>query len=154
SPSRPLPFTPTRGRSMSVHDRLTAAAVADLLNPKWVTRHRGAYHEFLDRHRVQVKEALVQGRLALQELARHLLDPRSDDRTLGFRPGKGRLHALLLAEQLLAGEQRGVWVTEDVRDAFHNVPLSRLLQVVRKYAMADDLAAFIGTVLGGASTPG
>jgi hypothetical protein len=83
-----------------------------------------------------------------------LLDPLFDAHSLGFRPGKDRLHALALAERYLVQEGRTVWVTEDLKDAFLNVPLVRLLQVVKKYLGADDVVALLGTVLGNAKTPG
>ncbi len=91
---------------------------------------------------------------AVVEIIQPLLDPRFDPHSLGYRPAKGRLHALALAERYFLDEKRRVWVTEDIKDAFANVPLARLLQVVKKYLPADDLVNFIGTVLGNASTPG
>ena len=239
---------------MSLHDRLGGLqdGDADVLNPRWVTRHRGDCHDFLSRHRRQAREATTLGRSALKAIAPSLLyrvsdertlyvawnhlrkhggrapgpdglryddhddretwrrcrglrnriragkyaprpervvmiakgpgrgrrplviqsvldrvvqrtvvevvqpflDPLFDDRSLGFRPGRGRLHALALAERLFASKGRKVWVTEDVRDAFLHVPLARLLQLVRNYLPADDLTDFIGAVLGNASTPG
>ena len=69
-------------------------------------------------------------------------------------PGRDRLHALASATKLLGEDQRKVWVTEDVQDAFLNVPLPRLLQIVKKYVHAEDLTQFIGKVLGNASTSG
>jgi RNA-directed DNA polymerase len=91
---------------------------------------------------------------ALVEVLQPLLDPLFSGHSLGYRPGKGRLHALALAECYTAAEGRSVWVTEDVQDAFANVPLPRLLQIVKKYLPAADLVAFVGRVLSNASTPG
>jgi retron-type reverse transcriptase len=91
---------------------------------------------------------------AVVEIIQPLLDSRFDPHSMGYRPKKGRLDALALAERFLTHEKRVVWVTEDIRDAFSNVPISRLLQVIKKYLPADDLVKFIGTVLSNASTPG
>ncbi len=239
---------------MSVHDRLVrdVDSEPDVLDPKWVGRHRGDYYDALDRHRYQVKEVLKGGRDSLKDIApdllrrvadertihiawdhlrdkgghapapdgrtyadftgsdvwcecrylrdqimsgeyepgpehvtwiekggwrgkrplviqsisdrvvqravveivQPLLDPRFDDRSFGFRPKRDRLHALAMAKKLLVEDHRKVWVTEDVKDAFLNVPLSQLLRLVKKYLIADDLTHFIGKLLGNASTRG
>jgi RNA-directed DNA polymerase len=239
---------------MSDHDRtLTChSGKVDILDPKWVSRHRGDRYDFIARHRRQVKKVLKEGRPALEAIApsllhrvsderalrvawdhleehggrapgrdglRHedyseylkwevcralrdfirggeykpdkdrvveiskgpgrgkrqlsvqnvddrvvqravveiiqpLVEPRFDSHSLGYRPRKGRLDALALAERFLLDEKRAIWVTEDIKDAFANVPISRLLQVVKKCLPADDLVEFIGTVLSNASTPG
>src|SRR5262249_2022867 len=244
----------TPGCLMSDHDRALTrhTGKADVLNPKWVSRHRGDRYDFLARHRRQAKKVLKKGRAALKaiapflfnrvsderalrvawdhleehggrapgrnglrfedhdeharwlvcralrdvirsgeyepnedrvvwvskgpgrgerpicvqdiddrviqravvEIIQPLLDSRFDPHSMGYRPKKGRLDALALAERFLIDEKRVVWVTEDIRDAFSNVPLTRLLQIVKKYLPADDLVAFIGTVLSNASTPG
>src|SRR5262249_20438292 len=91
---------------------------------------------------------------AVVETTQPLVEPRFSPHSRGYRPKKGRLDALALAERFLLDGKRSVWVTEDIRDAFANVPISRLLQVVRKHLPADDLVAFIGRVLSNASTPG
>ncbi|MDB5312703.1 MAG: Retron-type reverse transcriptase [Gemmataceae bacterium] len=58
------------------------------------------------------------------------LDPQFSPTTLGGRPGKSTHHALALATQL-AGRERLVVVTADVRKAFDVVPHDRLMAVVR-----------------------
>lgn len=83
-----------------------------------------------------------------------LLDPRFDAHSFGFRPGRSRLHALALAEKYSLRDEREVWVTEDITDAFRHVSLPRLLQLVRKYLLDDELTEFLGRILEGASTPG
>jgi hypothetical protein len=91
---------------------------------------------------------------AVVEIVQPLLDTRFDSHSFGFRPKRSALHALALAEGICMKERRRVWVTVDVRDAFLRVPLPRLLDVVRKYLIADNLVEFIGRVIAGASTPG
>jgi len=91
---------------------------------------------------------------AVVEIIQPLLDPLFDPRSFGFRPQKSTLHALVLAETLCFEEGRTVWVTADVKDAFSNVPLPRLLDVVRRYLIDEELVGFIGQVIGGSSQPG
>jgi retron-type reverse transcriptase len=99
-----------------------------------------------------IEDRVVQRAVVL--IVQQLLDPLFDAHSLGFRPDKGRLDALAMAERYFVKEKRRVWVTEDIKDAFLNVPLPRLMQVVQKYLVADDLAELIGRILGGARTPG
>ena len=47
-----------------------------------------------------------------------------------------------------------MWLTEDVSDAFCHVPVSRLLQVVKKLLPADDLIVFLERVLAEGELPG
>lgn len=84
---------------------------------------------------------------AVVEIVQPLLDGLFDDHSLGFRPGKGRLNALALAEQYLLKQRRAVWITQDVRDAFDNVPVSRALQIFRHYLPADNLVKHVRYIL-------
>ena len=67
--------------------------------------------------------------------------------SFGYRPGLGREHALAAAEQLAAAGHRWVWITEDVKDAFENVPHGRLLEVVRRQVPANDLVELIWVII-------
>ena len=72
---------------MSLHDRLTqhtGAPVADMLDAKWVTRHRGHLADFMARHRRQAKRVARLGRWALEEIASSLLFRVSHEKTLRF----------------------------------------------------------------------
>jgi hypothetical protein len=88
------------------------------------------------------------------EILQPYLDPLFDPHSFAYRPRRGVLHALAHAWHYFHSEGRGVWVTADLRDAFHRVPLSRLLQVLKRYVFADDVVEFVGRVLGGAKNPG
>jgi hypothetical protein len=99
-----------------------------------------------------VEDRVVQ-RAALSIL-QPVLDPLFEGHSYGFRPGRGRWHALAEAERLTLGGGYGAWVSDDVRDAFQHVPLARLLQVVGSYLPADDLLGFLGQVLPGRHFPG
>jgi hypothetical protein len=83
-----------------------------------------------------------------------VLDPLFDPRSLGYRPRLGRLHALAQAEWLTLRQQRQVWLTEDISNAFLNVPVPRLLQIARKFFPADDLMQFLEQVLPGQKLQG
>src|SRR5262249_26848946 len=61
--SLPARFSPKEQR-MSLHDRVglgDAFSAADLLDPRWVSRHRGSPADFLARHRRQARRALRVG---------------------------------------------------------------------------------------------
>ena len=66
---------------------------------------------------------------AVVQITQPLLDPMFNDDSYGYRPGRSREHALLRAMQLTAADM--FWVVDDVKDAFDNVPLNRLLDIVR-----------------------
>src|SRR5262245_58011546 len=69
--------------SMSHRPGLSAQKwAAQLLDLKWVSRHRGDRVEFLTRHRKQVKKLLKQGRSGIETLAPALLHRISDEPTL------------------------------------------------------------------------
>ena len=91
---------------------------------------------------------------AIVLIVQPLLNPLFDVRTFGYRPKLGHLHALACAEWLTQSQKRSVWVIEDIKDAFLQVPISRLLQVVRKFLPADDLIDLLGCVLPGQTQPG
>ncbi|OAI45547.1 hypothetical protein AYO44_12850 [Planctomycetaceae bacterium SCGC AG-212-F19] len=82
------------------------------------------------------------------------LDPLFSDHSLGFRRRRGRFDALALAEWYFEVEGRAFWVTADVKDAFLNVPLSQLLQIVKKYLIDDTLVELVGRLVGGSKTSG
>lgn len=81
------------------------------------------------------------------QIIQPILDPCFDDRSLGYRPGLSRSHALALAEQITLRTNRFIWITEDLQDAFDCVPLRRLLDVVRMYVPAPDLVTLIDRVI-------
>jgi retron-type reverse transcriptase len=68
---------------------------------------------------------------AVVQTVQPYLDPQFDDNSFGFRPGRDRQRALARAATLASGSGSWVWVTEDIRDAFNQMPLRRLLDVVR-----------------------
>ena len=91
-----------------------------------ILKHDGVHYRTL---RLQdIEDRVVQR--AIVQIVQPLLDPRFSDRSHGFRPSRHRNHALVQAEHLAASEQRWVWLTEDIRDAFEHVPHGRLLQIL------------------------
>jgi retron-type reverse transcriptase len=84
---------------------------------------------------------------AIIQLVQPFLDPTFAATNFGYRPRLGREHALAYAEAMAEATGSWVWVFDDIKDAFDNVPLGRLLDVVRKRLGADDLVALIRTVI-------
>jgi hypothetical protein len=99
-----------------------------------------------------VQDKVVQ-RAVLQVL-QPLLDPHFDERSFGFRPGLGREHALIAAERLARQTRRWVWITEDFRNAFTQVPRSRLFDVLRLRGLDDSMLSLIGVIVGEANGKG
>jgi hypothetical protein len=97
---------------------------------------------------------------ATVEIVQPLLDPRFDPRSFGFRPNdhstleRSPLGALALAERLALDEKRWLWVAVDIKDAFCNVPIKRLLDLICKALVDEELVRFIQRLLSGAKLPG
>jgi len=75
------------------------------------------------------------------------LDPMFDADSFGFRPGKDRQDALARAERLTCRAGLWVWVPEDIKDAFNQVPLCRLLDVVKRYLPDEGIVRLIERVI-------
>lgn len=101
---------------------------------------------------LNVEDRVVQR--AVNLILQPVLDPLLGPRSLGFRPKLGHLHALALAESLALAQRRRVWLTQDIKDAFGHVSLTRLLQVVEKLLPASDLLDLLHRVLPGQKLPG
>ena len=82
------------------------------------------------------------------------LDPMFDDDSFGFRPGKDRLDALARAEQLTCGDGLWVWISEDIKNAFDQVPLSRLLDVAKRVLPDEGIVRLIERMIGTGSKRG
>jgi retron-type reverse transcriptase len=61
------------------------------------------------------------------------LDPLFLEGSMGFRPKISRMHALAQAERTAVEWDLWVWLLEDIKNAFDNVPQQRLLDVARYY---------------------
>lgn len=92
-----------------------------------------------------VEDRIIQR--AIVEILQPLLNPLFDPRSFGYRPKKGPLRALAHAESIHRKSGRGVWVSLDIENAFPNVPVDRLLTVLRKYFDDDELMAFLTTII-------
>ena len=60
---------------------------------------------------------------AIVQVVQPFLDPTFAAASFGYRPGRGREHALAHAEAMADAKGSWVWVFDDVKDAFDHVPL-------------------------------
>lgn len=79
------------------------------------------------------------------QIIQPLLDPSFDEDSYGYRPRRDRQHALARADVLTTTAGSGVWVVDDVEDAFDNVPRSRLFDVLRR-TLPEDIVELIRVV--------
>jgi RNA-directed DNA polymerase len=91
---------------------------------------------------------------AIVQVIQPFFDPTFAPESFGYRPGRGREHALAHAEAMAEATGSWVWVLDDVQDAFDNVRTGRLLDVVRKRLGADDMVELIRVVVDGGATRG
>ena len=67
--------------------------------------------------------------------------------SFGYRPKRGRLHALAVIEQQIMSKSQRVWLAHDIRDAYGNVRLPQLFELLRDYLPDERLMAFLERVL-------
>ena len=94
-----------------------------------------------------VRDRVVQR--AIVQIVQPLLDPSFSDNSYGYRPKRGREQALAHAAALAERDDLWVWVAEDVRDAFDQVPLNRLLDVLATRIPARDFLRLVWAVISG-----
>jgi len=85
---------------------------------------------------------------ALVQVLQPLLDPGFDERSFGFRPGLGREHALACAGAMAWQADTWTWITEDIRDAFTQIPHRRLFDVLRYLGLDEAMLSLIVEVIG------
>lgn len=90
---------------------------------------------------LNIEDRVVQR--AIVEVLQPLLDPLFGTNVLGFRPGHDRMDALALAQKTMAEKSRFVLITEDIKDAFDNVPREPLMDLVAKYVPSPELVELI-----------
>lgn len=88
------------------------------------------------------------------QIIQPVIDPLFGNLSFGSRPRRGRDEATAAAERLALDNHQWTWVTEDLRDAFENVPRTRLLQVVRYHLPDDRLVELVSHLIGGAAGRG
>jgi RNA-directed DNA polymerase len=83
---------------------------------------------------------------AIVQIIQPILDPRFDKASFGFRPGLSRIHALATADAYTTGCGSRCWIVDDGKDAFDQIPRSRLLDVLR-LTLPDDVSELINLVM-------
>jgi RNA-directed DNA polymerase len=84
---------------------------------------------------------------AIVQIIQPYLDVFLNDNCLGYRPGSDTIKALARAEQLAVTGNCWVWLTEDLRNAFDQVPQRRLLDVVRLHVPDERMLHLIERVV-------
>jgi ribonuclease HI/retron-type reverse transcriptase len=98
-----------------------------------------------------IEDKVVGG--GIVNIVQPLLDSLFDDHSNGFRPGRGREHAMAQAMTVSRQQGRLVWMTTDLADAFDRVPLQRLKQVLAIY-LPMELAELMVQVAGASKKRG
>ncbi|MGE0760105.1 MAG: reverse transcriptase domain-containing protein [Pirellulaceae bacterium] len=80
---------------------------------------------------------------AVAQIVQPLVDPFFDAFSFGARPHRSDWQAKATARHLTNVEGRAMWIVEDIRDAFDNVPQKRLLEVLRSRLPADDFQQLV-----------
>lgn len=84
---------------------------------------------------------------ALVQTLQPYLESAFDEDSFGYRPHRTRQQALARAEQLASGAGCWVWNTEDIKDAFTQVPQQRLLDVLRLHFPNEGILQLLTTVV-------
>jgi hypothetical protein len=74
-----------------------------------------------------------------------LLDIVVDPLTFSWRR-RGTQAALVYAVRLVTAENRTTWITEDLRNAFDQVPRGRLNEILRHHVPNDDFCRLVGRI--------
>jgi hypothetical protein len=91
---------------------------------------------------------------AIVQVVQPFMAPKFAPASFGYRPGRGREHALAYAEAMAVATGSWAWVLDDVQDAFDNVPQGRLLDIVRMRLLAADIVELVRVVVGGKGSKG
>lgn len=117
------------------------SVLKDILNPERGTRTislLSIVDRVVQRAIYNVLEPLVDPLLGKKEL-----EVGNGERVFGFRRSRGRLHALAVAEYLIAHEGRMYWGSEDLKNAFDNVPHAQLRDVLMVHVPCEKLVGLI-----------
>jgi hypothetical protein len=92
-----------------------------------------------------IEDRIVQR--AILQVIQPVIDPTFAKTSLGFRPGMGREDALAMAEQVAIKDGRWTWIVDDIRDAFDQVPQQRLMDILRRRALPEELLELVKVVI-------
>lgn len=110
---------------------------------EWIDKGRGRGQRPI---RIQDFEDRCVERAVLQVI-NPILEAQFGDHSMGFRnPGYSREFALATAEHWALNHNQWSWISEDLRDAFENVPTGRLSQALRRMIPSDEICGFISRI--------
>ena len=92
--------------------------------------------------RIQNQEDRAAERTIVQAV-QPFLDPQFSDRSFGFRPRRTREEALATAYWLAREQGLWVWIAEDAKNTFENVPHGRLVDVLGRLLAQDEILDLI-----------
>jgi hypothetical protein len=84
---------------------------------------------------------------AIVQIVQPFFDPTFARTSYGYRPGMGREDALAMAEHLSTKEGRRIWILDDIRDAFDQVPHQRLLDILRRRPLPGEFLELVKVVI-------
>ena len=109
----------------------------------WIDKGRGRGQRPI---RIQNFEDRCVERAVLQVI-NPILEAQFGDHSMGFRnPGYSREFALATAEHWALTHDQWSWISEDLRDAFENVPTGRLSQALRRMIPSNEICDFISRI--------
>jgi len=156
----------TPGLNCLRYKDLDDAEVWDLLRALSIAIRAATYHPGPERA-IRIPKASGRGYRTLRlqniedrvvqrgivQIIQPLLDPGFDDDSYGFRPGRDRQHALARADYLTTERGLGIWIVDDVKDAFDNIPRGRLFDVLGR-KLPEDVVELIRIVADNGSKHG
>lgn len=145
------------GRKFSKYSRADVWGLVDVLSSSiqaGTYRPEPDWLRWIDKANGPGKRCLVIQSIidrVVQRAAYVVLQPLFDKlfviESFGFRPKRERLHALALIEQQLTSKTQRVWLAHDIRDAYGQVRLPRLFELLHDYLPDSRLMGFLETVL-------
>ncbi len=84
----------------------------------------------------------------IKQVLEPVIDPIFGPNSFGYRPGRDRSHMLLRAIEIARAENRLVWCKADIANAFENVPLRPVLELLKHRLPSNALHDLLAKCLG------